>query len=28
LPVPRTGMIFASTKNRDDLWKYQEQGWF
>jgi hypothetical protein len=26
LPVPRTGMIFASTKNRDDFCQYQEQG--
>jgi hypothetical protein len=28
LPVPRTGMILASTKNRDDLCQYQEQGCF
>jgi hypothetical protein len=27
LPEPRTGMIFASTRNRDDFCQYQEQGW-
>jgi hypothetical protein len=26
LPVPRTWMIFASTKNRNDFCQYQEQG--
>jgi hypothetical protein len=25
LPVPRTGMIFASTKNMDDFCQNQEQ---